>query len=67
MFSFSQNSFALGKILGILFQQGLRNLSLENCFLGNSASPASTGRSVASKEPTAEKEQEEELLEEKQC
>lgn len=40
--SFSQNSLALRKILGKLltsvFQQGLRNVFLENCFLVNSAS-----------------------------
>ena len=70
VFSFSQNSLALGKILGksliSLFQQGLGNLFLKNSFIGNSASPVSTGRSVASKESTAEKEQVEELSEDRQ-
>lgn len=60
MYSFSQNRPALRKILGkpltSLFQQGLRNLFLENCFLGNSAPPISMDESVASKEPMAEKE-----------
>lgn len=60
MYSFSQNSLELRKILGksltSVFQQGLRNLFLENCFLGNSASPLSMDESVASKEPMVEKE-----------
>ena len=68
--SFSQNSLALGKILDKSLidpsQQELGNLFLQNCSLGNSASPVGTGRSVASKEPAAEKEHEEALSEERQ-
>lgn len=71
VFAFSQNSLALGKVVGksliSLFQQGLGNLFLENHWLWNSASPVSMGGSVASKEPMAEKEQEEGLSEERQC